>query len=291
MMAVMVAILMPRAHGQRRAGRAGARHRAGDRRPAVARSTGARHGSRASSRRQLRLSGQRDAQSLSDLSFTLEPGETSAIIGGTGSGKTTLLNLIPRFFDASSGTVLVNGVDVRDQEQESSGSSIGLVPQAAFLFSGTVASNLRFGRPTRPTQELWRALEIAQARDFVAAMPGRSRRSDRPGRHQRLRRAAPAPVDRAGPREAAQRLPVRRLLLGTGCRDRRPAASGAEGRRPRDAAVVIVAQRVSTIMHADRIIVLDDGRVAGMGTHDELLTNCLPYREIVRLPAGRGAAA
>jgi ABC-type multidrug transport system fused ATPase/permease subunit len=109
---------------------------------------------------------------LNDLNFTLSPGETSANIGGTGSGKTTLLTLIPRFFDASQGQVLVDGVDVRDQDQEQLWNSIGLVPQAAFLFSGTVASTLRFGRPDATDVELWHALEVAQAHDFVAAMPG-----------------------------------------------------------------------------------------------------------------------
>src|ERR1017187_641681 len=108
---------------------------------------------------------------LEDLTFALEPGQTSAIIGGTGCGKTTLLNLIPRFFDATSGAIVVNGVDVRDQRQETLWASIGLVPQAAYLFSGTVASNLRFGRPDATDEQLWRALEIAQASDFVSAMP------------------------------------------------------------------------------------------------------------------------
>ena len=109
---------------------------------------------------------------LKDISFTLVPGQTSAIIGGTGSGKTTLLNLIPRFFDTTAGRVLVNGVDVRDQELEGLWSSMGLVPQTSFLFSGTVASNLRFGRPEASDAELWHALEVAQAHDFVAGMPG-----------------------------------------------------------------------------------------------------------------------
>jgi len=227
---------------------------------------------------------------LEDLSFALLPGETSAIIGGTGSGKTTLLELIPRFFDATSGTVLVNGVDVREQALEELWTSIGLVPQAAFLFSGTVASNLRLGKPEAGDAELWRALEIAQARDFVAAMPG----------------GLDAPIDQGGTNVSGgqrQRLSIARALvkqprlyLFDDCFSAVDAATDARLRAAlrlatRDAAVVIVAQRVSTIMHADRIIVLDRGRIAGRGTHSELLVSCDPYREIVVSQLGEEAAA
>jgi ABC-type multidrug transport system fused ATPase/permease subunit len=227
---------------------------------------------------------------LHDLSFALQPGETSAIIGGTGSGKTTLLDLIPRFFDATDGTVLVNGVDVRNQELEELWSSVGLVPQAAFLFSGTVASNLRFGRPEATDVELWRALEIAQARDFVAAMPG----------------GLDAPIDQGGTNVSGgqrQRLSIARALvkqprlyLFDDCFSALDAATDARLRAAmklatRDAAVVIVAQRVSTIMQADLIIVLDHGVIAGMGTHRELLGSCAPYREIVVSQLGEDAAA
>jgi ABC-type multidrug transport system fused ATPase/permease subunit len=226
---------------------------------------------------------------LRDLSFTFRPGETSAIIGGTGGGKTTLLNLIPRFFDAANGSVLVNGVDVRNQELEQLWSSIGLVPQAAFLFSGTVASNLRFGKPEATDAELWHALEIAQARDFVVAMPG----------------DLDAPIDQGGTNVSGgqrQRLSIARALvkrphvyLFDDCFSALDAATDARLRAAlktgtRDTAVVIVAQRVSTIMHADRIIVLDDGRIAGMGRHRELLTSCDPYREIVVSQLGEDAA-
>jgi ATP-binding cassette subfamily B protein len=226
---------------------------------------------------------------LDDLSFTLEPGQTSAIIGGTGSGKTTLLNLIPRFFDATTGHVMVNNVDVRSQEQEVLWSSIGFVPQAAYLFSGSVESNIRFARPDATDAQLWRALEIAQARDFVAAMPG----------------GLDAPIDQGGTNVSGgqrQRLSIARALvkeprvyLFDDCFSALDAATDARLRAAlkagtQDASVVIVAQRVSTIMHADRIIVLDDGRVVGMGTHAELLTSCDPYREIVVSQLGEGVA-
>jgi ABC-type multidrug transport system fused ATPase/permease subunit len=227
---------------------------------------------------------------LHDLSFTLRPSETSAIIGGTGSGKTTLLNLIPRFFDAADGSVLVNDLDVREQELEELWGSIGLVPQAAFLFSGTVASNLRFGKAEATDADLWHALEIAQARDFVAAMPG----------------GLDAPIDQGGTNVSGgqrQRLSIARALvkqprvyLFDDCFSALDAATDARLRAALkagtgDAAVVIVTQRVSTIMHADRIIVLDDGHIAGMGTHTELLQSCDPYREIVVSQLGEGAAA
>ncbi len=227
---------------------------------------------------------------LHDLAFTLRPGETCAIIGGTGSGKTTLLNLIPRFFDVTSGAVLVNGTDVRDQELEQLWNSIGLVPQRAFLFSGTVATNLRFGRPEATEAELWHALTVAQARDFVASMPG----------------GLDAPIDQGGTNVSGgqrQRLSIARALvkrprlyLFDDCFSALDAATDARLRAAlradtRAAAVVIVAQRVSTIMHADQIIVLDAGRIAGIGAHERLLTTCDPYREIVMSQLGEGAAA
>ena len=226
---------------------------------------------------------------VEELTFTFEPGQTSAIIGGTGSGKTTLLNLIPRFFDATRGHVLVNGVDVREQAQESLWASLGIVPQAAYLFSGTVASNLRFGRPAATDEELWHALEIAQAKDFVAAMPG----------------ALEAAIDQGGTNVSGgqrQRLSIARALvkkpsvyLFDDCFSALDAATDARLRvalkeGTSDASVVIVAQRVSTIMQAERIIVLDDGKVVGSGTHRELVKSCSPYREIVVSQLGEGAA-
>ncbi len=222
---------------------------------------------------------------LEDLTFRFEPGRTSAIIGGTGSGKSTLLNLIPRFLDVSDGVVRVSGLDVREQAREELWSGIGLVPQAAFLFRGTVATNLRVGRPMATDEELWRALTIAQARDFVAAMPG----------------GLDAPIDQGGTNVSGgqrQRLAIARALvkqpalyLFDDCfsaldaeTDARLRAALAEATS--DATVVIVAQRVSTIMHADEIVVLDEGRVVGVGGHARLLDSCPEYREIVTSQLG-----
>jgi len=227
---------------------------------------------------------------LRDLTFTLRPGQVCAVIGGTGSGKSTLLSLIPRFFDPTAGTVLVNGTDVRDQGLEQLWACIGLVPQRAFLFSGTVASNLRFGRPEATEAELWQALTVAQARDFVASMPGR----------------LDAPIDQGGTNVSGgqrQRLSIARALvkrprlyLFDDCFSALDATTDARlraalRRHIRDATVVIVAQRVSTIMQADQIIMLEEGRIAGIGTHQQLLMTCPPYREIVASQLGEGVAA
>jgi len=227
---------------------------------------------------------------LEDLSFELQPGQTTAIIGGTGSGKTTLVDLIPRFFDVSQGSLLVDGVDVRRQRLERLWGAMGLVPQRAYLFSGTVADNLRFGNEHATDEELWHALEVAQASDFVAAMPG----------------GLQAAIDQGGTNVSGgqrQRLAIARALakrpsiylfddcfsaLDAGTDARLRAALRSE---TRDATVLIVAQRVSTIMHADRIIVLDDGRVVGVGIHRDLMASCEPYREIVDSQLGEAAVA
>jgi ATP-binding cassette subfamily B protein len=226
---------------------------------------------------------------LHGLSFSLVPGDTTAIIGGTGSGKTTLLNLIPRLFDVTGGAVLVGGVDVRDQARNSLWSKIGMVPQQAYLFSGTVADNLRFGRADASDEELWDALEVAQARDFVSAMPG----------------GLGAVITQGGTNVSGgqrQRLSIARALvkrpavyLFDDCFSALDASTDAKLRAAlrvytSDATVLIVAQRVSTILHADRIIVLDDGRVVGIGPHEELLVSCPQYREIVTSQLGEQAA-
>ena len=218
---------------------------------------------------------------LRNISLRVPAGRTLALIGSTGAGKTTLVSLIPRLFDATQGTVLVDGVDVRDLDPDLLWSRIGLVPQRAYLFSGTVASNLRYGDPRASDEELWRALEVAQARDFVAAMPG----------------GLEAPISQGGTNVSGgqrQRLAIARALvrkpeiylfdeafsaldLGTDARLRaalRPVT--------RDAAVVLVAQRVSTIRDADQIGVLDGGALVGLGRHVELLESCPTYVEIVQ---------
>ena len=227
---------------------------------------------------------------LQDLTFELRPGQTTAVIGGTGSGKTTLLNLIPRFFDVSEGNLSIDGVDVRDQSLEQVWSRIGLVPQRAYLFGGTVASNLRFGKEDATDEDLWHALEVAQSRDFVEAMAG----------------GLAAPIDQGGTNVSGgerQRLAIARALvkrpaiyLFDDCFSALDAGTDARLRAAlrsdtRNATVLIVAQRVSTIMHADRIIVLDEGRIVGIGKHDELMASCEPYREIVDSQLGEAAVA
>ncbi|MEU4515830.1 ABC transporter ATP-binding protein [Nonomuraea wenchangensis] len=217
---------------------------------------------------------------LSGVSFTARPGRTTAIIGSTGSGKTTLLNLIPRLFDASAGEVLVDGVNVRELDPAALSRAVGLVPQTPYLFSGTVASNLRYGRPDATDEELWRALEVAQARDFVEAMPG----------------GLEEPISQGGTNVSGgqrQRLAIARTLVHRPeiylFDDSFSALDYATDARLRaalteeitDATLVIVAQRVSTIRDADRILVLDEGRLVGTGTHAELMDDCPTYREIV----------
>jgi ATP-binding cassette subfamily B protein len=217
---------------------------------------------------------------LRDISFRAEAGRTTAVIGSTGSGKSTLLGLIPRLLDSTGGAVLVNGVDVRELHPEVLSTCIGLVPQRAYLFSGTIASNLRYGNPDATDEQLWQALTVAQARDFVEACA----------------EGLDAPIAQGGTNLSGgqrQRIAIARAIvrqpeiylfdesfsaldLGTDARLRaalRPVT--------RDAAVIVVAQRVSTIVDAEQIVVLDEGAVVGIGTHDELLETCPAYVEIV----------
>ncbi|MFD4783830.1 ABC transporter ATP-binding protein [Rhodococcus qingshengii] len=217
---------------------------------------------------------------LRDITFRAEPGKTTAIIGGTGSGKTTLLNLIPRLIDSTSGSVSVGGVNVRDIDTELLCSVIGLVPQKPYLFSGTVATNLRYGNPEATDEWLWECLEIAQAADFVRAMP----------------EGLDTPVAQGGTTVSGgqrQRLAIARALVrkpqiylfddSFSALDLTTDARLRAALRPvtQDACIVVVAQRISTIVEADQIIVLDDGAIVGIGTHDELVVSCPTYGEIV----------
>ena len=217
---------------------------------------------------------------LHEVDLIARPGETTAIIGSTGSGKSTLLSLIPRLFDATGGTIRIDGHDIRSLHPENVWAAIGLVPQRPFLFGGTVASNLRYGRPDATDEELWDALDIAQAKDFVTKMPEQ----------------LDAPISQGGTNVSGgqrQRLAIARAIV------KRPpiylfddsfsaldyvtdaALRSALAKITSDASVVIVAQRVSTIRNADRIVVIDEGRVVGTGPHPELMRTCEVYREIV----------
>ncbi|MEY4044155.1 MAG: hypothetical protein RL644_423, partial [Actinomycetota bacterium] len=221
---------------------------------------------------------------LEGISFVCRPGEMLAVIGSTGSGKTTLINLVPRLFDATSGAVLVDGVDVRELAPEDLWSRVGLVPQKPYLFSGTVASNLRYGREDATEDEMWEALRVAQAEDFVRAMDG--------GLEAAVAQGGGNLSGGQRQRLAIARALVRRpdiylfddsfsaLDLATDARLRAALAP-----RVTDAAVVVVAQRVSTIRNADRILVLEDGEAVGLGTHEELLESCPTYIEIVESQA------
>ncbi|OAE03106.1 ABC transporter ATP-binding protein [Arthrobacter sp. OY3WO11] len=221
-----------------------------------------------------------DQPVLSGISFTAKAGQTTAIVGSTGSGKTTLVNLMPRLFDATSGSVRMDGVDVRELHPDLLWGHIGLVPQRPYLFSGTVRSNLLYGKPDATEDELWEALRIAQARDFV----------------ERMEEGLDAPISQGGTNVSGgqrQRLAIARALVkrpelyifddsfssldtGTDARLRQALKRSTAG-----ATLVIIAQRVSSIVDADQILVLDGGRIVGRGTHSELLETSETYREIV----------
>lgn len=222
-----------------------------------------------------------DAPVLRGVTVEARPGETVAIIGSTGAGKTTLVSLVPRLFDTTGGAIEVGGVDVRQLDEEVLWSKLGLVPQRAFLFTGTIADNLRYGKPDATEDEIWAALEIAQARDFVEALPDRLESSVAQGGTnfsggQRQRLAIARAVIRR-PEIYLFDDSFSALDLATDARLRAALAPVT-----RDATVVIVAQRVSTIRDADQILVLEDGEVVGRGTHDELLASCSTYGEIVQ---------
>mgnify|MGYP002738460481 FL=1 len=228
---------------------------------------------------------------LKDLSFRLTPGRTTAIIGSTGAGKTTLVNLIPRLFDATGGKVLVDGVDVRDYEPDDLWARIGLVPQKPYLFTGTIASNLRYGKPDATEPELWDALRVAQAEDFVYEKDGQLE----------------SPIAQGGTNVSGgqrQRLAIARALVkkpsvyvfddSFSALDVTTDARLRAALEPEtaDASVLVIAQRVSTITSADEILVLEDGEIVGRGTHEQLLASNPTYQEIVesQLSAEEAAA-
>ena len=231
-----------------------------------------------------------DARVLAEVSFTVQPGTTTAIVGSTASGKSTVVRLLARLLEASSGQVLIGGTDVREADPEALWAQMGLVPQQPFLFAGTVASNLRLGREEATDDELWEALEVAQAKDFVEAMDG----------------GLEAPIAQGGTNVSGgqrQRLAIARALVrrpdilifddSFSALDVSTDARLREAMGPATAGItkVIVAQRVSTIVEADQILVLDGGHLVGSGTHTELLATCPVYREIVTSQLGAEAAA
>ncbi|MGB3170978.1 MAG: ABC transporter ATP-binding protein [Rhodococcus sp. (in: high G+C Gram-positive bacteria)] len=217
---------------------------------------------------------------LSGVNFRAEPGKVTAVIGGTGSGKSTLVNLIPRLIDVTAGQVLVGGTDIRDLDLDALRAEIGLIPQKPFLFSGTIASNLRYGKSDATDEELWDALEIAQGADFVRKMPD--------GLETAVSQGGTTVSGGQRQRLAIARALVRRpsiylfddsfsaLDLTT---DRRLRAALAPVMK--DACMIVVAQRVSTIVDADQILVLDDGKPVGLGKHEDLIATCPTYAEIV----------
>jgi ATP-binding cassette subfamily B protein len=279
MMAVMIMVMVPRAaaSAERIAAVLDVEPKVTD--PAQAREPEQRRGVVEFRDVEFRYPGAEDPV-LCDVNLRIEPGKTTAVVGSTGSGKTTLINLIPRLYDVTGGSVLIDGVDVREFAQEDLWTYLGLVPQRAFLFSGTVGSNVRFGQPDATDEQVWEALTVSQAAGFVRELP----------------EGLDAEIDQGGTNVSGgqrQRLSIARALVrpcpiyifddsfsaldyATDARLRAALAA-----RTRQAAVIIVAQRVSTIRNADQIVVLDRGRVVGVGTHAELMETCETYQEIV----------
>ena len=221
---------------------------------------------------------------LQDVSFTARPGQTTAIIGSTGAGKTTLMNLVPRLYDATAGAVLIGGVDVREAALDAVWSRVGLVPQKPYLFTGSVADNLRYGDPEATEEDLWHALQVAQGADFVRAMAdgldssvAQGGGNVSGGQRQRLALA----------RALVRRPDIYLFDDSFSALDLMTDRRLREALEPetRNATVIVVAQRVSTIIGADQIVVLEDGRVVGVGTHDDLLADCTTYQEIVESQA------
>ena len=217
---------------------------------------------------------------LSGITFTAHPGQVTAIVGSTGSGKTTLLNLIPRFIDPTSGQILLDGIDVKDQSLEGIWSEIGLVPQRAFLFGGTIAENLRYGDPDASDENLWKALEIAQGQEFVSELAdGLQSRVAQGGTNfsggQRQRLSIARAIVK-NPRIYLLDDSFSALDYTTDAKLRTALESHAK-----DATLIIVAQRVSTILSANQIIVLNEGKIEGIGSHEELMNTCTTYQEIV----------
>lgn len=220
-----------------------------------------------------------DENVLEDITFTAKPGETTAIIGSTGSGKSTLVNLIPRFYDVTDGSIRLDGTDIREVTQHDLRDKLGYVPQKGLLFSGDIASNIMFGNPEGGGQEMKEAAQIAQATEFIEAKPNKYE----------------SPISQGGSNVSGgqkQRLSIARAIA------KRPevfifddsfsaldfktdvALRKALKKRTKESTVLIVAQRISTILNAEQIIVLDDGKIAGIGTHKELLRNCEVYKQI-----------
>jgi ATP-binding cassette subfamily B protein len=221
-----------------------------------------------------------EAAILENISFEVRPGETVAILGSTGCGKSTLINLIPRFYDVTGGSISINGTDIRYFPLKVLYDLIGFVPQKAFLFRGSIADNLRYGKENATDEELWEALRVAQAEDFVREMPDRER----------------SEITQGGSNVSGgqrQRLSIARALLKNpavyvfddsfSALDYKTDAALRKALRGKtsNSAVLIVAQRVSTVLHADRIIVLENGRIEGIGSHKDLMESCPVYKEIV----------